>query len=40
LLVQLTGATAGTDVVYCTLHSNMSTDQPGDEDMTALLVVR
>jgi hypothetical protein len=26
--------------VYCTLHSNLSADEPGDDDMTALLVVQ
>lgn len=40
VVVELTGAAAGTYVVYCTLHSDLSADQPGDEDMTALLVVR
>lgn len=39
-VVELTGVTAGTYVVYCTLHSDLSADQPGDDDMTALLIVQ
>jgi plastocyanin len=39
-VAELTGAAAGTYVVYCTLHSNLSADEPGDDDMTALLVVQ
>jgi plastocyanin len=40
VVVEVTGAAAGTYVLYCTLHSDLSVDQPGDEDMTALLVVQ
>jgi plastocyanin len=38
--VDLQGAAPGTYVVYCTLHSDTATDDPGEDDMTALLVVR
>jgi plastocyanin len=37
-VVELSGVPAGTYPVYCTLHSDLSADQPGDDDMTALLV--
>jgi hypothetical protein len=39
-VVELPGAAPGTYVVYCILHSDLSKDRPGDEDMTALLVVQ
>jgi plastocyanin len=38
--VDLQGVTPGTYVVYCTLHSEPAADEPGEDDMTALLVVR
>jgi plastocyanin len=39
-LLELTGAAPGTYVVYCTLHSDTSVDDPDEAGMAATLVLR
>lgn len=38
-LRELTGATSGTDVVYCTLHGDTRVDDRAEAGMDATLVV-